>query len=129
MATCSAQDLFSLSGEFANTTPFQLQTLQASLLCQILQASNPMADCSVSSLMSSSSCFNCLTPFQVAVIQTQLLCEILQAGGGGGQSCLTCSTSDPVADPNCTCAIHYRTDTSAFWYWDDVPAVWVPFIV
>jgi len=130
MATCSPSQLLAISSEF-DLQPALLLQIQTSLLCQILQQSNPMADCSVQSLLTSSNCFGCLTIPQLYIIQTQLLCEILHAGGGGGQSCLTCSIdTDPVDPPLCDCAIHYRKDISKFWYWDAETAggTWFPFI-
>lgn len=130
MATCSVSELLAASSDFRNRSLYELEVLKASILCQILQESNPLADCSTSTLLASFGCCTNLSIWQLLAIQTQLLCEILQAGGGGGQSCLTCSVaSDPVDAPTCDCAIHYRKDISKFWYWDAEALTWFPFIV
>lgn len=102
--------------------------VRAVLLCQILQTLNPVATCDVQSLMNEAACFDCLDLRQLSVLQTQLLCEILQAGGAGGQSCIVCGDTDPVADPNCTCALGYNRSTGSFWYWDDSLGQWVQLI-
>ena len=98
---------------------------QTVLLCKIWMANDPVANCNVADLMQNAKCFACLTPNQLQVLQTQLLCEILQSGGGGGDSCIFCSTaSDPVNVPDCSCALHYRRDIGKFWYWDSDALQW-----
>lgn len=104
--------------------------MQLSMLCRWLRLLDPMADCSPQSLLEDASCFACHTDGELMIIQTQLLCEILQAGGGGGNSCLLCGVVDPVADPDCDCAIYYNTAVGSFWIWDDgaLPPQWRPII-
>lgn len=129
MATCNVQDLMNLSRCFACLPAGQLEIIKTSLLCQILKGINPMATCDVATLLSASNCFSCLPGPQLAMIQTQLLCEILNAGGGGGgEGCIVCGNSDPVAPPTCDCALAYNRVNSSFWYWDSVAVVWYPLI-
>ena len=130
MAThvCSASELLSVASDFRNRSSFELAVIRTSLLCQILQEANPMADCSTSTLLQSFGCCTNLSIWQLEAIQAQLLCEILHAGGGGGQSCLTCSiNTDPVDEPTCDCAMHYRKDNSTIWYWDGEAMQWFLF--
>lgn len=126
MAICTVQDLLETAKCFSCLTPKQLMEVRLALLCQILQSVDPMASCDVQTLMAAAKCYGCLDLTQLSMIQTQLLCEILHAGGTGGQSCLVCGITDPVADPGCDCAIAYNTTNSAFWYWDG--SAWIPFI-
>lgn len=129
MATCSAQDLLNVAKCFSCLSPYQLALIQTSLLCQILQNSNPVATCDIQSLTNSAKCFWGVAPGQLAIIQTQLLCEILNAGGASGSGCLLCSqASNPVDAPACDCALFYRRDTGTMWYWDAVLAQWVMLI-
>lgn len=128
MAECSAQDLMEASACFACLDEKQLMAVNAQLLCEILQISNPMATCDPVELMEDGACFACLDTRQLAIIQTQLLCEILSAGGGGGSSCIFGGTADPVAAPACTYAIYYRTDTGGVWLWLPATAEWAQLI-
>lgn len=126
MATCSVQDLMAVANFFNGLTGYQLALISTSLLCKILQNSNPVATCDVSSLLNDARCFECLTPYQNALIQSQLLCEILNAGGSSGAGCLLCSAaSNPVNPPTCDCALFYRRDTGAMWFWDVGLGQWV----
>lgn len=106
----------------------QLQMVNTALLCQILQAANPMATCDPAALLESAKCFaGCASPAQLMLIQTQLLCEILAVGGGGGGgggSGVTClDASDPVDAPTTGCGIAYRKDNGNIFIWDG--AAWV----
>lgn len=128
MATCDTSELMASSNCFSCLEPYQLQLINTSLLCQILQAYTPMASCDVSALLASSNCFACLQPAQLLWLQTQLLCEILAvAGGGAGGGAVTCGLVNPVAAPTTTCGIYYRTDTGSIWLWDG--AAWQQKIV
>lgn len=51
MATCSPSELLSASAGFSRRSPYELELLKVALLCQILQASDPMANCDVSTLL------------------------------------------------------------------------------
>jgi hypothetical protein len=128
MATCSTNALLDSSVQFQALDNRQLLLIIAQLLCQQLKAINPMASCDASSLLQSA-CNNkleCLENRQVWIVIAQLLCEILIAGGGSGNSCITCGTTDPVDPPTCDCAIHYRTDTGSFFVWT---GVWQPILL
>lgn len=122
MATCDPQDLLDASKCFACLTPHQLQVIAVTLLCK--EVYHDMASCDPQELLSASKCFECLTPGQLAVISVQLLCEILNAGGPSTTTCLLCGTVDPTEDPNCECALYYRTDNMAVWLWNDGTATW-----
>lgn len=127
MATCSAQDLMNAANCFASLSPYQLALVQTSLLCKILQKSNSVATCDVQTLTNDARCFWGVPSGQLAIIQTQLLCEILNAGGGTG--CLLCSqSSNPVSAPSCDCALFYRRDTGAMWFWNATLAQWIMLI-
>jgi len=128
MATCTTSELMQQAANLSGLSPGQLELVKTVLLCRILHIQNPMASCDVQDLLNDSSCFACLYPFQLSVIQTQLLCEILHAGGGSGNSCLMCGDADPVAAPNCECALYYNRSTSSFWYWDDNLSIWAMLI-
>lgn len=104
-----------------------VQQAQLVLLWRILNPSTAMTVADVQQIMSEAACLCSLTSRQVQIATLEVLLEILQAGGIGGQSCLLCDTADPTLPPACDCAIHYRTDTGVFWFWDG--AAWVPFIV
>lgn len=126
MASCNPQELLDASNCFGCLNAYQLSLVQASLLCRIYQASNPMASCSPQDLLNSASCFQCLNGYQLLLVSTQLLCEILNAGGAGGQGCLLCSAnSDPVDPPSCDCALFYRRDNMNVWLWNSGTAAWV----
>lgn len=136
MAQCDTNALFSASSAFTGLTPYQLQLVNTALLCQILQANNPVATCNVQSLISAASCFACLQPGQLAIIQTQLLCEILHAGSGGASASLTCGSGAPVAPPpaGVACALYYDSDSNSptagsFWFWDNTGVAWVRFSI
>lgn len=126
--TCEPQDLLNASKCFACLNPYQLELVKASLLCQILQASDPMATCDPAELLDAAKCFACLHPGQLQLIQTELLCEILQAGGGGGEGCIICGIADPVDPPECACSLAYNRTNSSLWYWDQVGLAWAPLI-
>lgn len=121
---CSAQDLMNASACFTCLTPLQLMAVRAALLCQILQAINPMASCDVQSLMNAGKCFGCLDLTQLSIIQTQLLCEILQSGGASGRSCIVCVDAAPVAPPTCPCALAYNPLTDNVWLWSSNTNSW-----
>lgn len=76
MATCSPQTLLTDAACFNGLMNLQLQIIKARLLCQILQALDPMATCDPETLLSEAGCLNALTPFQLQVVQTQLMCNI-----------------------------------------------------
>lgn len=122
--TCNAQDLLAAAACFGCLDNRQLQMLQASLLCQILHPQLNMATCNAQDLITAAKCFGCLDPHQLSMLIAQLLCEILNAGGPSGESCLLCGNADPVADPDCECALYYRVDTMAVWLWDDANTAW-----
>lgn len=84
-----------------------------------------MADCDPSTWLASTGRMSDSSRHDLLRMILGVLCEILQAGGIGGNSCITCGTSDPVADPDCTCAFYYRTDTGAEWIWDDGGSQWL----
>lgn len=128
MATCNPQSLMSAAGAFVQMTPLQLMAVRTVLLCQILQARNPMATCDPQTLMTAGKCFYGLGLAELSAIQTQLLCEILQAGGVGGDSCIVCGDVDPVADPGCDCALAYNRQTGGVWQWNDTLTQWEPLI-
>lgn len=111
---------------FAQLDSWQLRLVNTSLLCQILQAHNPMATCDIQSLLNDANCFACLGEKELTTIQTQLLCEILN--GGSTSACITCVDAAPVDDPGCDCAIAYgRVGTAVagyWWQWDSAGAKW-----
>ncbi len=124
MATCTTEDLLEEAGCFACYPDKQRELIQMALMCRWVQALNPMATCNVAELLEDAACFECLSDGQRDIVRTQLLCEILHAGGGGGNSCLVCSDADPVADPDCDCAMHYNKTTGSLWIWNEALAVW-----
>src|ERR1044071_2767782 len=117
MASCDVNDLLYTARCFTGLTNFQLQLVIASLLCRLLNGGKAVT-CDAQELLDASNCFSCLTPFQLQVVQTELLCEILQSGGAGGKTCLSCGVVDPVAAPDCDCAVYYNSLTGAFFVWD-----------
>lgn len=122
---CSPQDLVDASRCLACLTPYQLELAKTALLCRIAQSHNVAVSCDVQTLMNQAACFHCISLGELAMIQTQLLCEILNASTG----CLLCSdSSDPVADPQCTCALFFRKDNAAMWYWDTITHAWIPLL-
>ncbi len=124
MAECNAQELLLASRCFASYTEKTLNAIIASLLCQILTHSNPMASCDPQSLIDDSRCFACLSPNTLMVIQTQLLCEILN-GGGTGETCISCGDGAPTADSTCDCAIYYSNPpNSGVWVWNSSGGAW-----
>ena len=128
MASCDVQSLLQTAGCFMRLPFAQLLGIQTSLLCQVLQASNPMAVCDVQSLLDSGKCFERLPVTQLLGIQAQLLCEILQGGGTGTDNCLICGDVDPTETPPCTCALAYNRATGAFFYWDSTLTSWISLI-
>lgn len=122
MASCSTNTLLDSSKQFQALDNRQLLLVMAQLLCQQLQAINPMASCDATSLLQSScnNRFECLENRQLWIVIAQLLCEILQAGGGSGNSCLLCGAVAPVDPPTCTCAIYYNTTNGSFYVWTGV---------
>ena len=128
MATCETNDLLYAARCFGGLTAFQLQLINAALLCQILSDSPTPVTCDAQELLNAAGCFSCLTPMQLQIIQTQLLCEILNGGGTGGGACLECGTVNPTVAATSDCCIYYRRDTGAFWFWDSVGATWIMFI-
>lgn len=129
MATCSASALVVAGKSFIDMKPQQSQAVIISLLCQILQAYNPMATCNVNTLMADAKCFVCLPIQQQIAIQTQLLCEILQ-GGGIGQTCIVCIDADgaPTEAGPCDCSIAYNM-IGQFWFWNSLTTTWIPISV
>lgn len=81
--TCTPTALLAQAGCIPCLTPFQIQTIQTYLLCQIRLALDPMATCDIQELQDGASCFACLTPFQLQIIQVYLWCQIANGGGGG----------------------------------------------
>lgn len=134
MSACNPFDLLSASGCFTCLLPYQLQVVNTALLCQILQAANPMAVCDPQAILESNPCLSNMTAYQLAVIQTELLCEILQTGGGGGGSaCLVAQSGGPVAPCPVAFGIGYDDDFASptsgqFWYWSLANNQWVKFI-
>jgi len=106
--------------------PGQLELVKVLLLCRILQTNNPQMTCDPQTLLAAANCFNCLSPYQLQLVQTQLFCEILHSGGGG-QSCLYCSTGPPNFVPACDCALYLdKTVKTAIslWAWYSDTAEW-----
>jgi len=129
MAACDAQSLLAASCKFNCLSGKELEVVKAELLCQILQASNPMASCDAQTLLNAGKAFNGLPAQQLNVIQTQLLCEILSGGGTGGATCVLCGVVDPTTAPtSCNCAFYYRTDNAAVWFWNNGSSSWTPLI-
>lgn len=82
MATCDPVDLAG-SGCWNCLTPDQKMNAELSLLCQILQALDPMAECDPLTL-AGDGCANCLMPNQKTTVLWSLSCSILEAMGGLG---------------------------------------------
>ena len=80
MANCDPVDLAG-SGCWNCLTPDQKMNAELSLLCQILQALDPMAECDPLTL-AGDGCANCLMPNQKATAIYVLACDILDALGG-----------------------------------------------
>lgn len=81
-------------------------------------------------LLDDAGCLSCFTPYQLMLINTQLLSNINEGGGGGTtNSCLVCGDTDPVAAPDCDCALGINRVTGALFYWNSTTASWVPLIV
>lgn len=76
-------------------------------------------------LIAEANCLFCVVPAgMVPFLQIQALRNI--SSGGGGSGSVTCGVSDPVAAPTVACALHYRTDNGAVWFWNG--AAWVQLI-
>ena len=103
-----------------------VQQVQTVLLWRLLNPNDAMTTADVQNIMSEAACLCSLTTRQVQIATLEVLLEILQAGGVAGESCLLCDTADPVLPPACDCAIHYRTDNGAFWFWNG--AAWIQFL-
>jgi len=117
MAQCLPDELLESARCFACLGEKSLQVVIASLLCQIIQASNPMASCDAATLLNDGRCFACLSTQQMMMIQTQLLCEVLN-GGGTGATCLICGDSPPVDPAPCDCSIYYtKSPNAGVWIW------------
>lgn len=86
MATCSVQTLLDDSPCFATLAgPGQWESVKLALLCQILQALDPMATCDVQTLLTAGKCFYpAVSEGMGQTLELQLLCEISAAVGGGG---------------------------------------------
>ena len=109
MSTCAVQPLLDDSGCFEALTSGQWQVVQLQLLCQILQALDPVATCNVQTLMDDANCFNALTPGQWRVVELQLLCDIKTSIINALPLCGTGSPEGVV--PGLICGQLY-TDTS-----------------
>jgi len=124
MATCSPHELVEAGKCFACLTPQQAQLVTLALLCDILQANDPMATCDVHELMQDAKCFVGLPLNAAKAIEIQLLCEILHSGGTGA-TCLLCGVGAPVAPASCDCSIYYSLPPNAgVWVWDSVTDAW-----
>lgn len=77
MATCDAVTL-AADGCWNCLTPGQKLTAELSLLCQILQALDPMAECDPVAL-AGDGCANCLMPGQKDTAIWGLICSLLEA--------------------------------------------------
>lgn len=126
MATCNPSDLVQAGKCFLSLPTVQREAVMLALLCQILQASNPMATCDPESLLQDAKCFICLPPDQKQAIMVQLLCEILQGGGTGG-TCIVClaGSAAPIDPATCPCSIAYNA-LGQFWFWDNLTTSWFP---
>lgn len=76
MATCDPNELLAEGKCFGCLTIQQLEVVEAQLLCNLLQALDPMASCDINELLADGKCFGCLTSYQLRQIQAQLLCNI-----------------------------------------------------
>jgi hypothetical protein len=103
-----------------------VQQAQMVLLWRILHPNTAMTTEDVQEIMQDAACLCSLTTRQVQIAILEVLLELLNGGGISGQSCLLCDTADPVLPPACDCAIHYRTDNGAFWFWNG--AAWIQFL-
>lgn len=128
MAVCDANDFLDRSRCFDCMTMEQKMAVQLAISCAIMQKVNPMTTCDVNELLDSARCFMCLTPEQMMAVNLQLNCEILNAGVTGGKSCVICADTDPVDDPDCSCALGYNRSTGSLWYWNDASTAWVQLI-
>lgn len=128
MAVCDANDYLDRARCFECLDTKQMMAVQLALSCAILQGINPMTSCDVNELLDSARCFLCLTMDQMMAVGLQLNCEILNAGGTGGQSCVICDTVDPVAAPDCDCALAYNSASGSLWFWNDGATSWVQLI-
>lgn len=128
MATCSIQDSINEGACYIELNPVFRDSIQTALLCNILQALDPMAQCDIQALINSGACYIDLSPEVRDSIQTQLLCDIREAIGSGQQTCLLCGTEDPTETPSCDCALYYKRlpdGNQELWFWDVDTASWV----
>ena len=131
MAECSPTELMADAKCFMCLDATQTNAVIAALLCQILQASDPMATCDPTELMEAGKCFLCLDDRAMKAVQLQLLCEILDAGGGGGGTGtgVACGVVNPTIDPGVACQMYYNTANSTLWSWNDVSGAWESLII
>ncbi len=129
MSACNPFDLLNASGCFANLTGQQLMVVEASLLCSILQAANPMASCDPQAILEANPCLSTLTAYQLQVVSVELLCEILAAGGGGNvNACLLTGAGKPAAPCTFSFGLSYDPATAEFWFWSLGDNDWYKFI-
>lgn len=79
MATCDPNELLAEGKCFGCLTIQQLEVVEAQLLCNLLQALDPMASCDINDLLAEGKCFGCLTSYQLRQVQAQLLCNVLDS--------------------------------------------------
>jgi hypothetical protein len=105
---------------------------ELALLCEILQALNPMASCDTQTLLDRAQCFSCLQTTQIDILKLQLLCDISASiGGSTGGGGMTCGAADPVNPPTdpTACSLYANTTNNSLWYWNNATAAWVALIV
>lgn len=76
MASCNPQTLLDDAGCLNNYNEFQLQVIQAKLLCNIWTKLDVEANCDPQILLDSAECFAVLSPLELKWVIAQLLCEI-----------------------------------------------------
>lgn len=129
MANCDARQIMEVASCWSCLDQRQTMSAVLAVLCDILQAQNPMAQCDVQSVMADAACWSCLSGNQSMMVMLQLLCEILQAGGSSGV-CVFCEEKDPDITPpaGCTCAQWINTATAELWYWRSLTSKWVKYV-
>lgn len=80
MAVCDPNTLLEEGACFGCLATHQLELIQAQLLCNLLNLSDPMASCDPNTLLAEGKCFACLNSHQLRIVIAQLLCNLVDVG-------------------------------------------------
>lgn len=123
---CDPQTLVSAVGcQFNCLSGKMLAAIRIRLLCAIVDKET-MA-CDAQTLIDNAKCIeSCVPNGMMAAIEIYLLCQIATNTASGASGSTLCGVADPITAPTTTCAIYYRTDNGAVWYWSG--SAWIQLI-